>query len=64
MRRNVAPILGAALVLSPLEGVTQEKQIVDVKELAGRRRPRGTSTFMTASCDIARRERSERQVFP
>jgi len=35
MRRHLALILGAALVLSPLEGVTQEKQIVDVKELAG-----------------------------
>ena len=32
---HVALILGAALVLSPLEGVTQEQQIVDVKELAG-----------------------------
>ena len=35
MRRHLALILGAVLVLSPLEGVTQEKQIVDVKELAG-----------------------------
>ena len=35
MRRHLALILGAVLVLSPLEGVTQEKPIVDVKELAG-----------------------------
>jgi len=42
MRRHLALILGAVLVLSPLEAVTQEKpivdqqkQIVDVKELAG-----------------------------
>jgi hypothetical protein len=35
MRRYLALIPGAVLVLSPLEGVTQEKKIVDVKELAG-----------------------------
>ena len=35
MRRHLALILGAVLVLSPLEGVAQEKQIVDVTELAG-----------------------------
>jgi hypothetical protein len=35
MRRHLTLILGAGLVLSPLEGVTQEKQSVDVKELAG-----------------------------
>ena len=35
MGRHLALILGAVLVLSPLEGVAQEKQIVDVKELAG-----------------------------
>ena len=35
MRRHLALILGAVLVLSPLEGVAQDKQIVDVRELAG-----------------------------
>jgi len=42
MRRHLALILGAVVVLSPLEAVAQEKQIVDqekqivdVKELAG-----------------------------
>ena len=35
MRRHRALILGALLVLSPLEGVAQEKQIVHVKELSG-----------------------------
>jgi len=35
MRTHRALILGAVLVLSPLEGAAQEKQIVDVKELAG-----------------------------
>jgi len=35
MRMHLALVLGAGLVLSPLDGVTQEKQILDVKELAG-----------------------------
>jgi len=35
MPMHVALVLGALLLLSPLEGVTQEKQIADVKELAG-----------------------------
>jgi len=35
MPMHVVLVLGALLLLSPLEGVTQEKQIADVKELAG-----------------------------
>ena len=42
MGRHLALILGAVLVLSPLEGVAQDKQIVDVKELAGAWRGRVT----------------------
>ena len=35
MRMNLALLLAALLVLSPLAGVAAEKQIRDVKELAG-----------------------------
>lgn len=35
MRMHLALVIGAVLFLSPVEGVTDEKRIVDVKELAG-----------------------------
>ena len=35
MRMHGALLLAAVLTLSPLDGVAEEKQIVDVKELAG-----------------------------
>jgi len=35
MRWHLALFLAASLALSPLAGVTEEKQIVDVKELSG-----------------------------
>jgi hypothetical protein len=35
MRMNLALLLAALLVLSPLAGIAAEKQIVDVKELGG-----------------------------
>ena len=35
MRMDLALLLAAVFVLSPLGGVAQEKKIVDVKELAG-----------------------------
>jgi hypothetical protein len=42
MRLHLAVLLGAVLALSPFDGVTQEKQIADVKELAGIWRGRAT----------------------
>jgi hypothetical protein len=35
MRMNLALLLAALLVLSPLAGIAEEKQVRDVKELAG-----------------------------
>ena len=35
MRRHLALLLGAVFALSSLDGVAEEKQIADVKELAG-----------------------------
>ena len=35
MRRHLALLLGAMFALSPLDGIAEEKQIADVKELAG-----------------------------
>jgi len=35
MRMHLAPLLAAVIALSPLDGVAGEKQIADVKELAG-----------------------------
>jgi hypothetical protein len=35
MRMNLALLLAAVFALSPLDGIAEEKQIVDVKELAG-----------------------------
>jgi hypothetical protein len=42
MRLHLAVLLGAVLALSPFDGIAQEKQIADVKELAGIWRGRAT----------------------
>ena len=38
MRMHRALLLAAVIALSTLDGVAEEKQIVDVKELAGKKR--------------------------